>query len=459
MNDQRDIDFINKKLYKVTPQRESVKSIMFYFTILHNIIDYPFPMNYLNFNAPFFKTNKDLKQFIFLAKALNPEFLQINNTLIFYNNKKFYQSRYNIHLYEFKVINPSEANSSKFQKNYENSFNIHNIDSNQIQFEVVVPQNTQDPYFESSESENGEEFYYDENNNNNNSDNPYKTSNKDVVTDYDDIRKKYNQQIIESHKKTNYLYENQLAIDCEDEDENNKELDDIQAINEKVNIINMLVCSNEWLDNVYYKPMKKLMKSVFNNNNDEIRVKSVSFHKNVFFYLLIFLTLIVIACSAVLIYSCATLKNSEKFNELNNNNDSLIQEPIDYNNDTVIVPCKSCYKSIKLGCQMGIVSGEFSIFFIIFVIAMYIGMRIYQSDKCNKNGKRKRKGFNIWHILTLAFLHLTAFVLCAIAEIFIILGLLHHTYFFIHKESRSQLIVNSILLTSIFLYLIFYFKK
>lgn len=76
-----------------------------------------------------------------------------------------------------------------------------------------------------------------------------------------------------------------------------------------MNIINKLVCSNEYIDNIYYKSMKKLtndVKSIL-GTEDVIRTKSVSMPKNVYFYLLIIVVLFMISCFCYLIYSTVTL--------------------------------------------------------------------------------------------------------------------------------------------------------
>lgn len=109
---------------------------------------------------------------------------------------------------------------------------------------------------------------------------------------------------------------------------------------EKVNIINKLVCSKEWINTIYYKPMKKAMRNLKSilEVDDVIRTKNVSMPKNIFFYLLILVVLIIIACACFLIYSTVTLDANEKFLQLNDPINKSVSEKIDYNNDTVIVP-------------------------------------------------------------------------------------------------------------------------
>lgn len=90
MNDQKDIDSINKHLYSLEFPVDPIKKIMFYFNTIHNVIDYQFPANYLNYENPYFQTYLEMKKFLSVANSLSPEFLHINNAIIYYNNKKFY---------------------------------------------------------------------------------------------------------------------------------------------------------------------------------------------------------------------------------------------------------------------------------------------------------------------------------------------------------------------------------
>lgn len=89
MNDQSDISYINQNLYQLKLPDEPMHTLMFYFKILNSVIDYPFPANFLNYDAPYFKTYNEVKQFMSLANALNPEVLHLNNVLIYYNNKNY----------------------------------------------------------------------------------------------------------------------------------------------------------------------------------------------------------------------------------------------------------------------------------------------------------------------------------------------------------------------------------
>ena len=49
MENQQDLEFINDKLYSLEVPNEPIKNIMFYFTVLSEVIDFQFPENYLNY--------------------------------------------------------------------------------------------------------------------------------------------------------------------------------------------------------------------------------------------------------------------------------------------------------------------------------------------------------------------------------------------------------------------------
>lgn len=63
------------------------------------------------------------------------------------------------------------------------------------------------------------------------------------------------------------------------------ELSENSKVIEKVNIINKLVISKECIDIIYNEPMKKSIKNMkaVLTNDDEVRLKSFSMPKNVFF--------------------------------------------------------------------------------------------------------------------------------------------------------------------------------
>lgn len=88
MIDQEDVDFINDKLYCLSVPDEAIKKIMFYLSILINVINYKFPENFLNYDHPYFRTCNEMEEFLSLARSFDPEFLYQNNVIIYYNNKK-----------------------------------------------------------------------------------------------------------------------------------------------------------------------------------------------------------------------------------------------------------------------------------------------------------------------------------------------------------------------------------
>lgn len=158
MNDQTDIDYINKKLYQLQIPNEPMHKIMFYFKLHHNVIDYQFPPNFLNYGVPYFKTYKDIKQFVSLAKSLNPEFLNLKNVIIYHDDANFYKNKQNIYDHQFKIIIPEESKSLKFNNNYKNKFNIKNIDSNQKQFDIQIKNDIE--LSDNSEHFHAEDYYY-----------------------------------------------------------------------------------------------------------------------------------------------------------------------------------------------------------------------------------------------------------------------------------------------------------
>lgn len=482
MNDQDDVASINQQLYKLEIPKEPIQTIMFYFTILHNVIDYPFPPNFLNFNTPFFKTYKDVKKFISLSQALSPEFLRLNNVIIYHNNKNFYKGDDNNHDYQFRIIDPKYSNSSDFKSNYANSYNIKNIDFNQKQFECAIKNDIQYPHSEDSDYSSTENYYYEEGleDDYQKTNNPYICSNENLNEHYNSIRKNYNENIIKNSKQLkNYLYENQMIDDTSniEEEEDMNEINENSETIEKINIINKLVCSTDFINQVYTIPMKKAVYNVKSiiQTEDIVRMKSVSMPKSIFFYLLIFLVLLILACASVLIYSCVTLDANPKFLALNGEeNETYDYGTIDYRNDTVIIPCHSCFKKVLKGNHMGMVSAIFSINFIIFVFIIYLYVVSGQARRCkkkygrtkknkkmkiNKMRKKTANGFNMIYFICFIFLILIAIIFCLTAEVLFIIGLSVHSYFFIHRQSVIQLIMNSIILVSYFLFFIFYFKQ
>ena len=73
--------------------------------------------------------------------------------------------------------------------------------------------------------------------------------------------------------------------------------------------------------------------------------------------------------------------------------------------------------------------------------------------------KKAANGFNIIYILFFIFFIIIAIILSFVSEILISIGLSVHTYFLKHMHSVVQLIMNSIILVSYFLFFYFYFKR
>lgn len=300
MNDQDDVVNINQQLYKLEIPNKPIQTIMYYFTILHNVIDYPFPPNYLNYNTPFFKTYKDVKKFISLSQALSPEFLRLNNVIIYHNNKNFYKDDDNNRNYQFRIIDPKYSNSSEFKNNYKNSFNINNIDYNQKQFECSIKNDIEYPHSESSDYSSQENYYYEDDYQKTN--HPYICSNENLNEQYNSIRNNYNEKIVKNNKQLkNYLYENQMIGDTSNIEEEEEDINDVNKNSEtieKINIIHKLVCSTDFINPIYTIPMKKAVyniKSII-KTEDEVRLKSVSKPKSIYFFLLIFLVVLILGC-------------------------------------------------------------------------------------------------------------------------------------------------------------------
>ena len=102
-----------------------------------------------------------MKKFLAVAAALNSEFLQTNIVVIFYNNKEFFKPNQNDCHFEFKVINPKDASDPIFNQNYQNTYNIKNINCDEKQFEVKINENIKYPHSADSDSES-EDYYYEE---------------------------------------------------------------------------------------------------------------------------------------------------------------------------------------------------------------------------------------------------------------------------------------------------------
>lgn len=294
MNDQKDIDLINQKLYSLDVPSEPIKKLMFYFTVLHDVIDYPFPANYLNFNNPYFKTYSEMQKFFALAVALKPENLHVANVIIFYNNKNYYKPDQQNCNYEFRVINPKEASDAKFDKNYQNTYNINNINSNEKQFDIKINENIEYPHSEDSSS-TPEDYYYGEGLEDNylpddNNNNPYNSSFISNPNKYQDFRKKYNEQIAKKNERKisrSSLYKNQKSSNVENEEEEDEEeingnVNEVVTVN--VNIVNKLVVSKNWIDYIYNDSMKKNLVNMKHIMADEDEIMHFFTKKHIFLH-------------------------------------------------------------------------------------------------------------------------------------------------------------------------------
>lgn len=476
MDEQEDVESINKRLYNMEVPNEPIKKIMFYFTVLHGVIDYRFPENFINFDNPYFKTYNEMEQFCAIAQSFNPELLHTNNVIIYYNKKEFYEYHQikdddNGSPYEFKVIDPKDAADPQFHKNYVNNFNIPNINYHEKEFDIEIPKKVTFPHSEESD-DSAEDYYYTEGleaNYLSQSNNHYEYNDNKKNKQYQNYRKKYNGEIMNHDKSTlkSCFYPNQEleTISANPEEEEMTEQvddDETEGVVEKVNIVNKLVVTHDWVDYIYNQPMKQLLKNLKTavKEEDVIRVKTISLPKNVFFYLSILLLLLILACAITLIDYCAKLNVNHKFLDLNKDEVS-----IEGNRDSVIVPCKKCYHRVRTGNNLGISAGCFDIFFVFFIFILWI---VLQCGPCKKNKKKNGKkknvktqkvGLNMVHILVFAVITLISFIISVIAEIFIIIGIATHCYKFVHDSSRTQLICNSIIIVSYILVIMFYFKQ
>lgn len=510
MDDQQDLDFINDKFYSLAVPNEPIKQIMFYFTVLNEVIDFHFPDNYLNYEHPYFKTNSEMQEFLSLAQSLNPELLYQNNVIIYFDNKEFFKY-YQLYddkkglSYEFKIVHSSESTNPIFSKNYQNNFNISNIDKKEKEFEVTIQNKIDLPHYDDSCENTSEENYLEDEEKDDNFQYEYNEqydsinntteSDDDESPNYNNIQKFYNEDHINKNVEKEilkYAYHNQMKSD--DELDDNEE---IEIYTEKVKIINKLIVTKDWIDFIYYKPTKVLFSNLRTviKGEDVIREKSISLPKNVFFYLeLIFLALL-ICCSSTLLSWSSTLKNDQRFrqyegrnlSEDNNNNRPKISdifslslnikqistdfndfvtnpkniikylENTNYQNDTIIVPNKKKYDIIFKGCQLGETSGIFGVIFFTFVIYMCIRVAREKKIKYQKEQNKKKVGLNMCHIIVFVFLTLLAFILTFVAEIYIGIAFAQHSYLFIHISLRTQIILNSLMFVSYATIVIFYF--
>lgn len=496
---QEDNDSINNKLYSHDVPNEPIKKIMFFFAVIKEAIDYPFPGNFINFEHPYFSTYKEMEEFLALSQSLNPEFLYYNNVIIYHNDKSYYKY-YQVNEdqngipYEFKVISVQESMEPVFMDNYKNAFNISNIDKKQIEFDILVPYKSKSLHSEGNIENDMEDDYLNEDDEEENislfnlftnnidyddsineiNDYEYCARDNDQLINYNAIKKfcKKNDNIYNSHFKTkNNRYKNQMISE--------KELDCDETITgdshiEKVKVTHKLVVTNDWINFIYIEPQKELLSNMKKAiQKDEIRTKSISLPKNAFFYLGI-IVLIFMAVSSWLLFSWSTtLRKDHRFaqykghnkNNTNSKNKEqkyfhesifLLENSINYNNDTVIIPEPKKFKKILKGCQFGQASSIFATIFLIFLIYLRIRISREKKAKYQKYVNRKKVGLNICHIFAFILFVLAAFILTLVAEIFIIISLTQKTYNFIKVMVRNQLIGNSLLFVWYLLFIIFY---
>lgn len=501
MDEQQDIELINDKLYSLDIPNEPIKNIMFYFIILNEIIDFPFPENYLNYEHPYFNSYSEMEEFLALAFTFNPKTLHQHNVIIYYNEKKYYKY-YRVNPeknkgipYEFKIIDKEESLNPLFEDNYKNTFNISNIDKKETEFEIEIPnkveflhsendsEDTIEEHYVHEEEEDNNQYEVDENDHNGDSIgnineyeyDEYEENDKKTSYHYKDIRKFYDEYDVNNHHNASKVgYKNQL-FDSENEleDEIDDVFNEIKYSIQKVEIINRLVVTNNWIDYIYNNQIKNLlfnMKTVI--KSDVIREKSISLPRNVFFYLTVIFLVLMGCCASTLLSWCSTLKKDYRFvayqgnvtqgnNKKRPNNSNFLDEnitEIDYYNDTVIVPEFKKYKKIHKGCQLGETSGVFGLFFIVFIIYMTIRIAREKKKKYQSKEKRRKVGLNMCHIIIFVLLTLLAFILTLVAEIYICISIAQKTYQFIHVSVRTQLILNSIMFVTYILIILFYFK-
>lgn len=133
-------------------------------------------------------------------------------------------------------------------------------------------------------------------------------------------------------------------------------------------------------------------------------------------------------------------------------------------NNSDIIPCKKCYRHIRDGNILSIISGSFAIFFIVFLFCLYVAISCAtkNENKKKKNSEKKKKigkGINMIYICTFSLLTVVAIIISLIAEIFIIISITQKTYSFFHDDTVSEIWTNSIIFICYILIIIFYFKQ
>lgn len=438
---------------------------MFYLSILSNVINYKFPENFINYDYPYFRTCNEMEEFLSLARSFDPEFLYQNNVIIYYNNKKNYKyykfnKDQNGVPYEFKVVKISESTNPIYNENYKNNFNISNIDKKAKNFDLKILNNVEYPHSDDSYDDTIEDNYYCEDEL---SDEQVFDGNINYIHEY------YNERNVQKYSSS-FAYINQMLSN--DELDYYSDENDTDFCLKNVEIINKLVVTNDWINYIYNEPMKLLMKDMKSvvKRKDVIRTKSISLPRNVYFYLVVFFLALQICCSAVLFSWTSTLKKDRQFllygginlTEVNDTDshkmNSYYKQKTEIINDEDIVPDKTKYKKIHKGCSLCSSSAIFGIIFFIFVIYMCIRVAREKKKKYQDKKKKKKVGLNLCHIVVLILLTLVSFVVTFVAEIFIIIAIVQNTYLFLKVYMRAQLIMNSFILISYVMIILFYFR-
>ncbi|OHT13509.1 hypothetical protein TRFO_16262 [Tritrichomonas foetus] len=86
MDIEEEVELINQEFDKDESPSEPLKKVMFYLAIIHKIIDYNFPENFVNYMNPYFNNPDEINELILLAKLLNPEYLKELGIIRIYRN-------------------------------------------------------------------------------------------------------------------------------------------------------------------------------------------------------------------------------------------------------------------------------------------------------------------------------------------------------------------------------------
>lgn len=484
-----DVPLINQQLSTLKVPNEPIQKLMFYFTVLHNVIDFHFHSNYLNFNNPYFPHSTQMEEFLALAKALNPEMLHESNVIIFYDDLNFF-NLYETHDIpnQFRVIDPNDATLKIFHKNYYSPSNVFTIDTRKKSFELLVRSSLDFSQIEDSkeiphEGLDTESAYYDNNHENQQAEPAYEseiTLNDRLsvnVTNFDSkhyesYRHTYNQALLaqletihvglppRSSKSSAITGPNSNKNPYEEEEDVYQEEESYVTT---VNIMNKLVVTNDWIDYIYNQPLHELMKSLkkITNEEDQIRTRSIKIPFNIYFFLTIVFMLCVFGCSIVMIVKSAQLISNSKFKELGHTKSSvrcLIVKDIDWDDDSVIVPCGKCHHKAHVATSLSIATAVLGIIYILFVFYSWIRQ---SAETKIESGKIKTKSatINIAHILLLINITLAAHILAYVTEGFLIWAYCQHTYWFVRKPILRCLEMNSTIIVCYILIMVLYFKK